>query len=33
MEIVLTSGRRAIIDNGVDAAVLGRIIGVLERRR
>jgi transposase len=33
MEVVLTSGRRVIVDNGVDAAVLGRIIGVLERRR
>jgi len=33
MEIVLTSGRRVIVDNGVDAATLGRVIDVLERRR
>jgi transposase len=33
MEIVLTGGRRIIVDNGVDAAALERVIGVLERRR
>jgi len=33
MEIVLTGGRRVIVDNGVDAATLGRVIDVLERRR
>jgi transposase len=33
MEIVLTGGRRLIIDNGVDAATLARVIDVLERRR
>jgi hypothetical protein len=32
MEIVLTGGRRAIVDNGVDAATLARVIDVLERR-
>jgi hypothetical protein len=31
MEIVLTGGRRVIVDNGVDAAALGRVLAVLER--
>ncbi|MGO9684905.1 MAG: IS66-like element accessory protein TnpA [Beijerinckiaceae bacterium] len=29
----LRGGRRVIVDNGVDAATLGRVIDVLERRR
>jgi transposase len=33
MEIVLTGGRRVIVDNGVDAAALARVIDVLERRQ
>jgi transposase len=33
MEIVLTGGRRIIVDNGVDAVALVRVIGILERRR
>ena len=33
MEIVLTGGRRVIVDNGVDAVALARVIDVLERRR
>jgi hypothetical protein len=32
MEIVLHSSRRIIVDAGVDAAALGRVIAVLERR-
>jgi len=32
MEIVLTHGRRVIVDNGVDAAALARVLTVLERR-
>jgi transposase len=31
MEIVLTRGRRVIVDHGVDAAALARVIVVLER--
>jgi transposase len=31
MEIVLTGGCRVIVDNGVDAAALGRVLAVLER--
>ena len=31
MEIVLTHGRRVIVDNGVDAAALARVVAVLER--
>lgn len=31
MEIVLTGGCRVIVDNGVDAAALGRVVAVLER--
>ncbi|HAH64328.1 MAG TPA: IS66 family insertion sequence hypothetical protein, partial [Rhizobiales bacterium] len=31
MEIVLTHGRRVIVDHGVDAAALARVIAVLER--
>jgi transposase len=31
MEIVLTHGRRVIVDNGVDAAALGRVLAVLEQ--
>jgi transposase len=31
MEIVLRSGRRIIVDSGIDPAVLGRVVGVLER--
>jgi hypothetical protein len=31
MEIVLTHGRRVIVDHGVDAAALGRVLVVLER--
>lgn len=31
MEIVLTHGRRVIVDRGVDAAALARVIAVLER--
>lgn len=33
MEIVLAHGQRVIVDNGVDAAALARVIGVLERYR
>src|SRR5262245_60475907 len=33
MEIVLTGERRVIVDNGVDAAALARVIDVLERRQ
>lgn len=33
IEIVLTHGRRVIVDNGVDVAALARVIDVLERRR
>ena len=32
MEIVLLSGRRIVVDTGVDAAALDRVITVLERR-
>jgi len=32
MEIVLARGRRVIVDAGVDAAALARILDVLERR-
>ena len=31
MEIVLTHGRRVIVDHGVDAAALARVVAVLER--
>jgi hypothetical protein len=31
MEIVLHSGRRVIVDAGVDVAALGRVVAVLER--
>jgi len=31
IEIVLTSGRRVIVDVGVDAAALARVLAVLER--
>lgn len=31
IEIVLTCGRRVIIDNGVDSAALARVLAVLER--
>jgi len=33
MEIVLTGGRRVIVDSGVDAVALAHVIDVLERRR
>lgn len=32
MEIVLSGARRVIVDKGVDAAALARVISVLERR-
>jgi hypothetical protein len=32
MEIVLLSGRRIVVDAGVDAAALDRVVDVLERR-
>jgi hypothetical protein len=32
MVIVLADGRRVIVDSGVDAAALGRVLDVLERR-
>jgi len=32
MEIVLRSGRRIVVDAGVDAAALDRVVDVLERR-
>jgi transposase len=32
MEIVLGSGRRVIVDSGVDAAALARVIAMLEQR-
>ena len=32
MEIVLVNGRRIVVDAGVDAAALGRIVNVLERQ-
>ena len=32
MEIVLGSGRRIVVDAGVDAAALARVVNVLERR-
>jgi hypothetical protein len=31
IEIVLVSGHRVLVDNGVDTAVLSRILEVLER--
>lgn len=31
IEIVLTRGRRVIVDTGVDAAALARVLAVLER--
>jgi hypothetical protein len=31
IEIVLMRGHRVIVDNGVDAAVLARVLAVLER--
>ena len=31
MEIVLLSGRRILVDAGVDVAALGRVVAVLER--
>jgi transposase len=31
IEIVLTCGRRMIVDNGVDSAALARVLAVLER--
>ena len=31
IEIVLTCGRRVIVDNGVDSAALARVLAVLER--
>jgi hypothetical protein len=31
IEIVLMRGHRVIVDNGVDAAVLARVVAVLER--
>jgi len=33
MEIVLMGGRRVIVDGGVDAAALARVIAVLERHQ
>ena len=32
MEIVVAKGRRIIVDAGVDAAALARVIEVVERR-
>ena len=32
MEIVVAKGRRIIVDAGVDAAALARVIAVLDRR-
>jgi hypothetical protein len=32
IEIVLPCGHRVVVDNGVDAAALGRVLAVLERR-
>jgi transposase len=32
MEILLVSGRRIVVDAGVDAAALDRVVNVLERR-
>jgi transposase len=31
IEIVLTCGRRVVVDNGVDSAALARVLAVLER--
>jgi len=31
IEIVRVSGHRVVVDNGVDAAVLARVLAVLER--
>ena len=33
MEIILTGGRRIVVDAGVDPEALARVIAVLERRR
>jgi hypothetical protein len=33
MEILLRSGHRVIVANGVEATALERVIGILERRR
>jgi hypothetical protein len=32
IEIVLPCGRRVVVDNGIDAAALTRVLAVLERR-
>jgi transposase len=32
IEIVLSCGRRVVVDNGIDAAALARVLAVLERR-
>jgi len=32
MEIVVAKGRRIIVDAGVDAAALARVVAVLDRR-
>jgi hypothetical protein len=32
IEIMLVCGRRVMVDNGVDAAALARVLTVLERR-
>jgi hypothetical protein len=32
METVLRNGRRVVVDAGVDAAALDRVVSVLERR-
>ena len=32
IEIVLPCGRRVVVDNGIDAAALARVLAVLERR-
>lgn len=32
IEIMLVCGRRVMVDNGVDAAALARVLAVLERR-
>ena len=31
IEIVLTCGRRVIVDSGIDSAALARVVAVLER--
>ena len=33
MEIILTCGRRIVIDAGVDPEALARVIAVVDRRR